>query len=94
MAAATETPDYRLVLRGGDDLFARIGRHYDAVRLECSTDDSRTFARRHKLELSFGMDIDKYDAVDCKLVCRQWGSFCQHFLDQYRDNGEVWGYVF
>jgi hypothetical protein len=90
MAAATETPDYRLGLRGGDDLFARTGRHYDAVRCECASDDAENFARNHKLKLSFGMDIDMYDESDCKLVCRQWGAHCQHFLNQYRDNAALW----
>ena len=87
---ALGTPDYQCVLRGGDDLLARTGRPYDTVRMEAKSKDAEDFARSHSLKLSFNMGVDLYDMADCKLVSSQWASRCQHFLDQYRENGNEW----
>jgi hypothetical protein len=84
------SPDYQCVLRGGDDLFARTGEYYDTVRVETNSEAAEAFHRANRLHLSFNMDVDKYDMDDCRLVCAQWVSRCQHFLGQVRDVDGVW----
>ena len=83
VALSAETPDYHLVLRGGKDLFARTGRHFDIVRAEASSSDAVEFALLHDLQKSFGMDVLLYDEPTCKIICAAWAARQQFLLDQY-----------
>ena len=53
VAAASDTPDYVILLRGGKDLFERTGRYYDTLRVECVTDAVEDFSRTPQFTVEF-----------------------------------------
>jgi hypothetical protein len=91
---ATDTPDYQITLRGGENLHIRTGRYYDSIRAEAQTQQANDFASECQLNRSFAMDVILYSEEACKVICKGWAARMQFLLNQFVDNGCTWHDVF
>ena len=73
VVALVDAPDYKVVLRGGENLYLRTGRYYDVVRAEAATPDAEKKSRDCRLQLSFSMTLDTYGDDVSKALCECLG---------------------
>ena len=62
----------------------------DGIRGEATSEDAVLFSRRHRLQISFSLDVDLHGVAHSKLVCSFWMQRMQFWLNQYIDNGDSW----